>query len=254
MNWFLEHLLAPIVVVAAVAAIPRAWSKVRDGAATVWQAVAWSLRRLAYWATSGTRERRDARFAKRVKAAQEGDIEMIGDAIDAHGLALSALHEVVITMLWPEKIGNGKDDLPKHTRMLAWFMLYRYLNHDTGEFDIDDTRSIAAYRRKHSDEAPGRWMTNLVCQSGDRLSTEFIDQMNGGPLRFDRKMNNGDSLNIKMVKGFRSKRSDIANVKCHVWVGSMWGADEGPELNLKEAWRRANDCLTIGGGWKDEKK
>ena len=253
MNWFVEHLLAPIAVVFVATIIPRVRPKVREGATATWHAMASLLRLVSYWVTAGTKERRDARFAKRVKAAQRSDIEMLGDAIDAHGLALSALHTVIATMLLPEEVANGKKYLPKHAKMLAWFMLYRYLSHDTDRFDMSD-RSISAYRKKHSDKAPGRWRTNLDCHSNDRFSTEFIDQMNGGPLRFNREMDNGKSLNIKIVQGFCSKLSGHPQFKCHVWDGSIWHADEGPELGLEEAYRKANAILTIGGGWKEQKQ
>lgn len=96
-------------------------------------------------------------------------------------------------------------------------------------------------------------MPNLECRSNDLLSTEFIDQMNGGPLCFDRPMDNGNSLNIRVVQGFLSRSSGLLQLKCHVWAGALHSAHEGPELGLEEAYRRAREILSGGGGWKEEK-
>ena len=256
MKWIIERLLEAIlfavVSAAALAAIPPVRSKVRDLATGAWQAMARFRSRLLFWVTVGTKERRDARFAKRVKEAQKRDIEMMGDAIDAHGFALSALQEIIETMLFPEELGNGKKYLPKHAKMAAWFMLRRYLSH-TVHFDVGDTRTIAAYRKKHSQKGPGGWTTNLKCHSSDAFSTEFIDQMNGGPRRFNREMKNGESLNIKIVQGFYLFPGH-PKFKCYVWVGQMWDAHVGSELGLEEAYRRAKEIRSVRGGWKEEKQ
>lgn len=148
MNWFVEHLLPPIAAVFVAAIIPRVGPKVREGITYTQKVMAWLWRRPAHWVTAGTKERRAARFAKRVKAVQRDNIEMLGDAIDAHGLALSVLHKIIETMLLPERVAKGKKHLPKHAKMLAWFMLYRYLSHDSDHFDLSDTKTIAAYRKK----------------------------------------------------------------------------------------------------------
>ncbi len=176
---------------------------------------------------------------------------MLGEIIDAHGLALSALHTVVATMLLPEEASNGKKHLPNSAKMLCWFMLYRYLY--PGALDLGDTKTIAAYRKQHAEEGPGRWTTSLQghCTDKSKLLDEFIDVMDGGPRLFSRDMNNG-ILNIRIVHAFYGFPGLV--IKCYVWVGDSWSGDKGPKLDHKQAYSAAKDKLAAGGGWKEEQE
>lgn len=250
---FFQHLLAPLAVVAATAAFPWLRKKVRDGATVAWRSASGLLHRFAHLATAGTKERRDQRFVTRVKAAHQADTEMLGEVIDAHGLALSALHTVVKTMLLPEEASNGKKHLPNSAKMLCWFMLHRYLYPGALDLDLGDTKTIAAYRKQHAVGGPGRWTTSLQghCTDKNRLLGDFIDVMNGGPRLFSRDMNNG-TLNIRIVHAFCGYH-DLA-IKCHVWVGDSWSGDKGPKLDREQAYSTAKDKLAAGGGWKEEQE
>lgn len=253
-EFFLQHLLGPLAAFSIVAAFPWLRTKTVKGATAAWESTQGLLRRIVHLATAGTKARRDRRFAARVKAVQSADNEMLGDAIDAHGLALSALHTVVATMLLSREVG-GKKHLPNHAEMLCWFMLYRYLCHSPDRLDMaGDSKTIAAYLKRYPDDAPGRWETHFSGHSNNRLNTEIIDSMHGGPLRFSREMKDGSTLNVKVTQGFLAFQNQYKDFKCHVWVGPEFNADEGQELGLEDAYRLAKDKLALGGGWKEESK
>lgn len=248
---FFQHLLAPLAVLAVATAFPWLRKKVRDGATVAWRSAGCLLHSFAHLAAAGTKERRDQRFVARVRAAHQADTEMLGEVIDAHGLALSALHTVVSTILLPEEASKGKKHLPNSAKMLCWFMLYRYLYPRALDLDLGDTKTIAAYRKQHAAEGPGKSTTSLQghCTDKSKLLDDFIDVMDGGPRLFSRDMNNG-TLNIKIVHAFYG--SLALTIKCHVWIGDPWAGDEGPKLNHNQAYWAAKDKLAAGGGWKEK--